>query len=57
MKIKWIADERELPGIGVVRKGDIKDVPDHIGRSYVYQGLADKLKDAAQSVKTKEADK
>jgi len=54
MKIKWIADVRELPGIGVVHKGDIKDVPDHIGRSYVYQGLADKLKDAAQPVKTKE---
>ena len=51
--IKWTGDERELPGIGVVNKGDIVTVPDHVATSYIYQGLAVKL----TPTKAKEADK
>ena len=39
-KIKWVADERELPGIGVAKPGDIITLPEHLAKSYVYQGLA-----------------
>lgn len=38
--IIWNADERILPGFGVVKKGDRKSVPEHVAKSYVYQGLA-----------------
>lgn len=51
MKIKWVVDERELPGIGVAKPGDILKVPDHIGKSYVYQGLAEKVSEKKEAKK------
>ncbi len=36
----WDADTRELPGIGVAKKGERLNVPTHMAKSYVYQGLA-----------------
>ncbi len=50
--IKWTGDERELPGIGVVNKGDVIEVPEHVAISYIYQGLASK-----HTTKTKEVSK
>ena len=43
-QVKWTGDERELPGQGVAKKGDILTLPDHMAKSYVYQGLAVKVK-------------
>ena len=40
VKIVWNADQRELPRIGVVSKGDVVKVPDHEAKSYVHQGIA-----------------
>lgn len=39
-QVKWAGPQRELPGQGVVEKGDIVTLPDHMAKSYVYQGLA-----------------
>lgn len=44
MKIKWIGDDRELPGIGFGTKGAELDGPDDVMASYVSQGLAKELK-------------
>lgn len=46
--IIWDADQRELPGHGVVSKGDKVSIPEHMAASYVYQGLAVKDKQAKQ---------
>lgn len=49
--IVWDADERELPGIGIAKKGDELIVPDHVATSYIYQGLAVKPKPAKEKTK------
>jgi hypothetical protein len=41
-EIIWDADQREIPGCGVLSKGDKASLPDHVATSLVYQGLAHK---------------
>ncbi len=43
-QVKWTGDQRELPGHGVVSRGDNLTLPDHVATSYIYQGLAVKAK-------------
>ena len=43
-QVKWTGDERVLPGHGIANKGDVLTLPDHVARSYIYQGLAVKAK-------------
>ncbi len=51
MKITWIGDEREVPGIGKFRKGDIIFIDDKIANDLIKQGLAEAK---VKTVKTKE---
>ena len=50
-EIVWDAEERELPGFGVVSKGDKITVPEQMAKSYVLEGLA---KTSKSVVKPKE---
>lgn len=43
-KVKWVGEDRELPGYGVPTKGDILLLPDHLAKSLTSQGLAVKVK-------------
>ena len=38
--IIWDADDRELPTVGVAKKGDEFACPDRMAKSFVEQGLA-----------------
>ncbi len=40
MKIKWLIEDRLIPGIGLLKSGDVKDVPDEIGLNLIRQGEA-----------------
>ena len=40
MKIKWIAEEREVPYCGVFQDGDIRDISDEVAKGLIRQGLA-----------------
>ena len=52
--IVWDADQREIPGHGVISRGDVKSLPEHLATSFIYQGLATPQK---VKVKLKEQDK
>lgn len=43
MKIEWIEGEREVPKVGLMITGMIKDVEKEIGELYIKQGLARKV--------------
>ena len=47
IKIKWIDDERRVPGVGTLRPGDIRRVDDAIGAALIRQGQAVKVKKPA----------
>jgi hypothetical protein len=40
MKIKWVTGERLVPFIGLVKNGDVHNVPDLEGRNLIRQGCA-----------------
>jgi len=40
MKIEWIEGEREVPGVGLMQTGDIRNVPSDIGQNLIRQGVA-----------------
>ena len=52
-EIVWQGDQREIPGVGVLAKGDRVKVPDHVAKSLIYQGLATKSKSKAVKEKDK----
>lgn len=43
MKIKWIDDTKEIPGVGVLSTGDIRDIPKGKAEAYIKQGQAIKF--------------
>jgi hypothetical protein len=45
MRIEWIDGEREVPGIGLMQTGDVRDVDDALGKSLVRQNQAIAIKD------------
>lgn len=49
--IIWDADQREIPGFGVVSKGEKVKLPDHMATSFVYQGLATTIKPEKEKAK------
>ena len=51
MEIIWIGGEREVPGIGRLNDGDVRDVPEDIGRSLIDQGMARKQKPVKKTEK------
>lgn len=40
MKIEWIDGEREVPGIGRLHSGDVREVPDVLGKGLIAQKQA-----------------
>jgi hypothetical protein len=40
MKIIWIDDQREIPGVGILNTGDIRDIPEEKAMAYISQGQA-----------------
>lgn len=44
MKIEWIGEQREVPKVGLLTSGDIRDVPKEIGKSLIAQGMAIEFK-------------
>lgn len=40
MKIKWLIEERVHPRVGRLAPGEVREVPDDIGRALVAQGEA-----------------
>ncbi len=57
MKIKWIGEVRQIPGIGILKEDDVVMIPDDMALSLIMQRLAMKYIDkAVEPAKTK-ADK
>jgi len=54
MKIKWTDGMREVPFIGILNAGDIKEVPPEIGQAYIDQGQAVAVEDKKKFIKEKE---
>ena len=44
MKIHWISGTSEVPGLGVFKGGETREVPDDWGKRLVAQGLAEVVK-------------
>ncbi len=44
MKIKWTDGRKEIPKLGILNTGDIRDVSEDIGRAFIKQGQAKKVK-------------
>jgi len=44
MRIKWTDGLREVPGIGLINTGDIREVSDDLGKSLIKQGQAKEIK-------------
>jgi len=40
MKIEWVGNKREVPKVGILNSGDIREVPNEVGKAYIKQGLA-----------------
>ena len=40
MKIKWIGEQRDVPKVGLLTSGDIREVPNDIAKGLISQGLA-----------------
>ncbi len=43
MKIKWTDKKKEVPKVGILNTGDIRDVSESIGRAFIKQGQAKKV--------------
>lgn len=43
MKIKWVGEDRMVPGCGMGTLGATLDVPSDIAKSYIKQGLAESV--------------
>ena len=44
MKIKWLIEEREIPGLGILNLDDIKDLPEETAKNLIKQGIAEEVK-------------
>jgi len=44
MKIEWIGEEREVPKVGLMVTGLIRDIEKELGEALINQGLARKPK-------------
>ncbi len=62
MKIKWTDGRKEIPKLGILNTGDIRDVSEDIGRAFIKQGQAKKLRSytgdgkSSQNIKVKGGD-
>jgi len=45
VKIKWLGNDAELPGIGIAKKGSVLYCNEKDAKSYVKQRLAEYFKD------------
>ena len=54
MIIKWTGPEREVPRMGLLKTGIIKNLPDDLAKSFINQKLAVKYK--VKTAKTEEAE-
>jgi len=43
MKIKWIDDQREVPGIGILNTDDIVNLPADMAKNFIKQGQAESV--------------
>ena len=43
MKIRWLIEEREIPGIGLINLNDIKELPEQTAENLIKQGLAEEV--------------
>ena len=44
MLIEWTDGEKEVPGVGLMNDGDIREIPDGIARGLIEQGQAVEVK-------------
>jgi len=51
MKIEWTDGQKELPKIGILNTGDIREVPEEIGLAYIKQGQAVEVKKEKKEMK------
>lgn len=40
MKIKWMIEPREVPGIGLMESGDVREIPDALAEALIKQKQA-----------------
>lgn len=45
MKVKWLIEEREIPGVGKLNLDDIKVLPPEMAKNLIKQGFAEEVKD------------
>lgn len=43
MIIKWLIEERKVPGIGLLNTGDIATVPRFVGKILIRMGVAEEF--------------
>lgn len=43
MKIKWTDKKKEIPKIGILNTGDVREVPEDLGKGFIKQGQAKKF--------------
>ena len=53
MKIKWIDGQKEVPNLGVLNTGDVRDVPVDVAQNLIKQGQAKQLKKKTKKTGTK----
>ena len=54
MKIKWIGKRRLVPKVGILQKGNVRNVPDDTARALIKQGLAEPVTYSKKKSKTKD---
>ncbi len=43
MKIKWTDKKKEVPKVGILNTGDVREVPDDLGKGFIRQCQAKKV--------------
>lgn len=57
MKIKWVGEDRMVPGYGMGTKGNVLEIPNNMAKSYIEQGLAEKISIGVSRTGSVKADK
>ena len=47
MKIKWLIEDREVPKVGIMSTGEVKEVKEDIAKALIGQGIAEEVKPKA----------
>lgn len=51
MRIKWLGDMREIPGCGILKKGDEREIRDDVAKRLIKNKQGKEIKIAAKPAK------